>query len=188
MTTGEKMRIRRRELGLTVDEVADRVGKNRATIYRYESDAIEMPANMVKPLADALGTTPDDLMGWNTLLEDIALYNERMDGVLPQIENGVSVAGGIHSYILFKSLNRGGHLGHDLQSLLSVAHRLNSAGCESEMHSIRILAELACTLGEKSLEHLIAYAEFLDARNQEKLGETIQHPHQLERSDSLLLD
>ena len=35
MTTGEKIRARRKELGLSVDELAAKVGKNRATIYRY---------------------------------------------------------------------------------------------------------------------------------------------------------
>lgn len=182
------MRIRRKELGMTVDDVAAKVGKNRATIYRYENDSIEMPASMLKPLADALDTTPEDLMDWNTLLRDIASYNEKMDGVLPLIENGVSVAGGIHSYILFKASNRGVRLGHDLQSLLSVLYRLNSAGCDTEMHGIRILTELASSFDTKSLEHLISYAEYLDTKNQEKTGERIDHPYQLERSDSLLLD
>ena len=40
MTVGEKIRTRRKQLGMTVDELAARLGKNRATIYRYESDAI----------------------------------------------------------------------------------------------------------------------------------------------------
>ena len=188
MTTGEKMRIRRRELGMTVDELAVKVGKNRATIYRYESDAIEMPASMLKPLANALDTTPDDLMDWKTLLEDISSHNQKMDGVLPLLENGVSVVGGTHSYTIFKSPNHGGHLGHDLCSLLSVLYRLNSADCDIEMHCIRILSELVSTLDVKSLEKLISYAEYLDARNQEKLKESYQHPYQLEKSDSLLLD
>ena len=45
MTTGGKIRTRRKQLGMSVDELAKKVGKNRATIYRYESDAIEMPAS-----------------------------------------------------------------------------------------------------------------------------------------------
>ena len=71
MTTGEKIRARRKELGLSVDELAAKVGKNRATIYRYESDAIEMPASMLQPLADALSTTPDELMSWELILKGI---------------------------------------------------------------------------------------------------------------------
>ena len=188
MTTGEKIRTRRKELGMTVDELAAKVGKNRATIYRYESDAIEMPASMVKPLADALDTIPEDLMDWDMILKDIASHEKKMDGVLPQIKHGVSVAGGNRSYVLFKALNRGGHLAYDLQSILSVLYNLNSAGCNTEMHNIRILAEVASTLDMKSLEHLVSYAEFLDNRNQKRIGESYQHPYQLEQADALLLD
>lgn len=50
---------------MTVDELADMVGKNRTTIYRYESDWIDdLPSSVLKPLAKALQTTPAALMGW----------------------------------------------------------------------------------------------------------------------------
>ena len=68
MTTGERIRTRRKQLGMSVDDLAAKLGKNRATIYRYESDAIEMPASLLKPLADVLDTIPDELMGWGDLL------------------------------------------------------------------------------------------------------------------------
>jgi transcriptional regulator with XRE-family HTH domain len=65
MTIGERIRNRRKELGLTVDELAEKLGKNRATIYRYESNEIEkLPTTVLEPLADALGVTPGYLMGW----------------------------------------------------------------------------------------------------------------------------
>lgn len=41
MTVGDKIKKKRIELGLSVDEVAKALGKNRATIYRYESHEIE---------------------------------------------------------------------------------------------------------------------------------------------------
>jgi DNA-binding XRE family transcriptional regulator len=41
MTIGERIRKRRTELGLSVDYIAAKLNKNRATIYRYESDEIE---------------------------------------------------------------------------------------------------------------------------------------------------
>lgn len=50
MTTEENIRTRRKQLGMTVDDLATKLGKNRATIYCYESDAIEMPASLLKPL------------------------------------------------------------------------------------------------------------------------------------------
>lgn len=65
MTTGERVKKRREFLGLTVDEVAKKIGKNRATVYRYESNDIDsMPADVLEPLARALRTTPAELLGW----------------------------------------------------------------------------------------------------------------------------
>lgn len=66
MNTGDRIKQRRIELGLTADELADRIKKSRATIYRYENGDIEnMPTPVLEPLAKALYTTPADLMGWD---------------------------------------------------------------------------------------------------------------------------
>lgn len=66
MTIGERIKARRKELNLTVDALAERLQKSRATIYRYESNEIEnMPVSILKPIADALRTTPSFLMGWD---------------------------------------------------------------------------------------------------------------------------
>lgn len=71
LSVGERIRRRRVEIGLSVDEVASRLGKNRATIYRYESDEIEnMPLTILEPLAKVLGVSPAYLMGWD---KDVAL-------------------------------------------------------------------------------------------------------------------
>lgn len=65
MTVGSRIREFRKRLGLSVDDVAEKLKKNRATIYRYESDDIEnLPAPILEPLAKVLQTTPAELMGW----------------------------------------------------------------------------------------------------------------------------
>lgn len=65
MNIGDRIKQRRLELKLTVDELAEKIGKSRATIYRYENGDIEnMPTTILEPLAKALDTTPADLMGW----------------------------------------------------------------------------------------------------------------------------
>lgn len=65
MTTGERVKRRRQELQLTVEDLALKLNKNRATVYRYESGDIEnMPLTVLEPLAAALETTPAELMGW----------------------------------------------------------------------------------------------------------------------------
>ena len=66
MTIGERIKQRRMELGLSVDEVAEKLGKNRATVYRYESNEIEnLPVGTLEPLAKILETTPAQLIGWD---------------------------------------------------------------------------------------------------------------------------
>ena len=65
MTTGNRIKRRRLELGFTVDELARKIGKNRATIYRYENNDIENYSTLLlEPLAHALETSPAYLMGW----------------------------------------------------------------------------------------------------------------------------
>lgn len=64
MTIGDKIRARRHELGLSVDQLATRLGKNRATVYRYENGDIEnLPLGILTPLAAALETTEGYLIG-----------------------------------------------------------------------------------------------------------------------------
>lgn len=67
MTIGQRIKQRRLELGLSADDVALALGKNRATIYRYESNDIEkLPTTVLEPLAEVLKTTPAHLMGWES--------------------------------------------------------------------------------------------------------------------------
>ena len=75
MNIGERIKKLRKEKGLSVDYIAEKLGKNRATIYRYESSEIEnLPYPILVPLADILGTTPMYLMGCE--VEDIKVTKE----------------------------------------------------------------------------------------------------------------
>lgn len=66
-TIGDRIKSRRIALGLTVDQVAEKIGKNRSTVYRYESNDIEkLTIDILSPLADILQTTPTYLVGWTT--------------------------------------------------------------------------------------------------------------------------
>ena len=65
MTVGERIKNRREEIGMTVDELAEKLGKNRATIYRYERGDIEkLPIEILEPISRALDVSPGCLMGW----------------------------------------------------------------------------------------------------------------------------
>lgn len=62
MTMGERIKRRRKELGMSVDLLAEMIGRNRATVYRYENDDIDTPPDdVVESLALALDLTPKQL-------------------------------------------------------------------------------------------------------------------------------
>lgn len=66
MTTGQRMKIRRKEIGLSAERVAERLGVSPATIYRYENGGIDkVPGDRLGPIAEVLQTTPSYLMGWD---------------------------------------------------------------------------------------------------------------------------
>lgn len=67
MDVGKRIKERRIELNISVDELAKRLNKNRTTVYRYEKGDIEnLPIDILGPLAKALNTTPAYLMGWDS--------------------------------------------------------------------------------------------------------------------------
>lgn len=77
-TIGERIKNRRLELHLSADELADRLGKHRATVYRYESNDIEnFPISVIEPLARALNVSPAYLMGWSEQKEIDDVYSRR---------------------------------------------------------------------------------------------------------------
>lgn len=65
MTTGQRMKFRRKQIGLSAEKVAELLNVSPATIYRYENGDIEkVPGDRLAPIAAALNTTPAYLMGW----------------------------------------------------------------------------------------------------------------------------
>ena len=54
MTIGDKLRIRRKELGLTMEEVGKRLGVQRSAVNKYEKNLVELKASQVKALASIL--------------------------------------------------------------------------------------------------------------------------------------
>ena len=86
MTTGTRMKNRRKELGITVDEIASALGVSVATVYRYENGEIEkVPGSVLEPLAKVLRTTPAYLMGWEDVDAGQSPIPESEDA--PPIEN-----------------------------------------------------------------------------------------------------
>ena len=66
MTVGERIKARRKELGVSADKLAEAVGVCRSTIFRYENNFIaKNPIQVLVPIARALNTTVGYLMGWD---------------------------------------------------------------------------------------------------------------------------
>jgi repressor LexA len=88
MNVGKRIKARRNELNISVDELAKILNKNRTTVYRYEKgDISNLPVDILEPLAKALDTTPQYLMGW----ENNELVGTRIrDGVKESIYFAVS--------------------------------------------------------------------------------------------------
>lgn len=65
MTTGERIKERRIELGMTQLELANKLGyKSKSTINKIELGIQNLRQSKIKALADALLTTPNYIMGW----------------------------------------------------------------------------------------------------------------------------
>lgn len=70
MALAIEIKKRRKELGLTLAELAKMVGVSEATVQRWESGNIKtLRYGRIEVLASALQTTPMELQGWNTLEE-----------------------------------------------------------------------------------------------------------------------
>lgn len=56
---GDVIRERRKALGMSADELSEKLGVNRATIFRYENGKIsDVPAALILPLAQELEIDP----------------------------------------------------------------------------------------------------------------------------------
>lgn len=61
---GRRIKERRNEIGISMPELGRRVGVNKSTIQRYETDGVNPSRSMIiNGLADALQTTPEWLTG-----------------------------------------------------------------------------------------------------------------------------
>ena len=89
MNIGDRIKQRRLELGLSVDELAEMIGKNRATVYRYENKEIEkLPVTVIQPLAEALGVPPSYLFGIDEKFDNIKPITTKKIPLLGQVACG----------------------------------------------------------------------------------------------------
>lgn len=63
MTTGESLKRFRRDFNLKQGEVAEKIGMLQQGYYKYESDSVKMPVDILVKIADAFGVSTDYLLG-----------------------------------------------------------------------------------------------------------------------------
>lgn len=64
MNIGDRIRQLREQLGLTQEEVGNKIGVTKATVNRYETGEIDIKRTIAIKLADVLNSTPSYIMGW----------------------------------------------------------------------------------------------------------------------------
>ena len=65
MSTGDRIRMLRTQLGLSQTELALEINVSKQNLYKYEKGIItNIPSDKIECLATALQTTPAYLMGW----------------------------------------------------------------------------------------------------------------------------
>lgn len=79
---GKYVLARRKELGLTQEELAHMMGyRTKSSINKIENGTQDIPLPKVEQLARCLQTTPAYLMGWDTEIElepmDLSILSER---------------------------------------------------------------------------------------------------------------
>lgn len=61
--TGKRIKARRKEIGMSAEELADRIGVSHATMYRYENGGIErVTTKRLGEIAAVLRVSPDYLL------------------------------------------------------------------------------------------------------------------------------
>lgn len=78
MTVGERIKLRRTELGLTQEDLAKRLGySTKSAICRIEKDYEQnLTSDRLSRIANALSCTPAYLMGWK---DDVELSSPELD-------------------------------------------------------------------------------------------------------------
>ena len=80
------LRQRRKELGLTLKQVADAVGVSEATVQRWEAGTMSIRYNRVVKLAEVLRVNPQEFFGWHV---DVNAVKEALMKAIEEDENSV---------------------------------------------------------------------------------------------------
>lgn len=80
MTTGERIKNRRVELGMTQADLGERLGMQKSAVSKIERGAVvNLKRDTIAALCNALNCSPSYLMGWDTENEYTSKINTAAD-------------------------------------------------------------------------------------------------------------
>ena len=89
MNEGDRIKARRKQLGMTQEELAQKAGYNSiASISKIERGDRSFPIEQIVPIAKALDVTPAWIMGWDKpesseskTIDRLMAYAKKMNGL-----------------------------------------------------------------------------------------------------------
>ena len=84
MNIGKRIKLKRKEMRVTLEEMAQEVQVSRQTLSRYETGIIQnIPSDKIEIIAKILNTTPAYLMGWDESPNPSAWERYPDSGIMP---------------------------------------------------------------------------------------------------------
>lgn len=83
---GKRIRQFRKEKGLSQTELAEKIGKSLRTVQKYEKGEIEAAISVISDIADVLGVSSFDILGYNSGVDGLRSLADVMD-FLFKLEN-----------------------------------------------------------------------------------------------------
>lgn len=154
MNIHERIKSRRKECQMSVEDVASELGVSRSTIYRYESSEISnIGIDKVEPLARVLHTTPEYLMGWT---DDPVDYSDGdIIAGIPSCYVDACEGNMKHAYAMMHAVD---------QDAMGESIGVIFQECSDDLiQKLRVLAEALNDLNTEGQERVIEYAEDLVA-------------------------
>ncbi len=116
MTLGEKVKLKREELNLSQEELAEKMNyKSKTSIHKIEVGITDLPLSKVKELADVLKTTPAYLMGWEEKKEEKDIFSQLTVEELAKLEKFKNM-----STVMF--MNEGNNISDEDKETLATAY------------------------------------------------------------------
>lgn len=181
MTIGQRVKIRREELGMSQEELATKVGyKSKSSINKIELGFRVLTQSKIKIIADALETTPSYIMGWDEESRQNEWSSKFRDSVMQILNNadpadlkatGISVQeieeelNGSEPISLVAACSIADQLGESLDSLLGhTPKEMIKAALQQEDGQTAEIIELLLDLSADRRQEALNYLRYLSER------------------------